>query len=88
MAAYHKDSLESFRLSPLYLLRDNRRLITPYILLFNLLFIIFYLKGLVIRGVNTLITVNHLIRFSNGFPSPIRVARDSNISFGQTLLWP
>ena len=40
------------------------------------------------RGVNALITVNHLNRFSNGSPSFIRVTRDSNTFFGQTLVWP
>ena len=88
MGVYYKDLLESFRLSLLYLSRGNRRLITLYILFFNLLLIIFYLGGSVIRGVNALIAVNHLNRFSNGSPSLIRVTRDSNMSFGQTLLWP
>ena len=41
---------------PLHLSRGNRRLITPYILLFNLLSIVSYLRGLVMRGVNALIT--------------------------------
>ena len=41
MAAYHKDSLENFRLTPSSL-RGNRRLITLYILLFSLLLIISY----------------------------------------------
>ena len=85
MAAYHKNSLKNFRLSLLYLSQGNRYLITPYILLSNLLLIISYLKGLIIKGANTLITVN-LNRFSNGSPSLIRVTRDSNTSFGQTLL--
>ena len=40
------------------------------------------------RGASAFIAVNHLNRFSNGSPSPIRVARDSNTSFGQTLVWP
>ena len=40
------------------------------------------------RGANALIVADHLNRFSNGSPSPIRVARDSNTSFGQTLVWP
>ena len=38
------------------------------------------------RGVNALIVTDHLNRFSNNSPSPIRVARDSNTFFGQTLL--
>ena len=88
MAAYHKDSLENFRLSPLHLSRGNRRFIAPYILLFSLLLIISYLGGLVIREASALIAVNHLNRFSNGSPSPIRVARDSDTFFSQTLLWP
>ena len=37
------------------------------------------------RGVSAFIMVNHLNRFSNSFPSLIRITRDSNISFGQTL---
>ena len=69
-------------LVPLYFSRGNRRLIAPYILLFNLLLIISYLGGLVIRGVNTLITADYLNRFSNGSPSLIRVARDWHV------LWP
>ena len=81
MAAYSEDSLESFRLT-LHLSRGNRRLITPYILLFSLLLIISYLGGLVIRGVNALIIANHLNRFSNSSPSLIRVARDWHV------LWP
>ena len=88
MAAYYKDSLKSFRLSPLHFSRGNRRLITPYILLSSLLLIVFYLRGSVMRGVNALIAANHLNRFSNGSPSLIRVARDSDTFFGQTLLWP
>ena len=88
MAAYYKDLLENFRLSPLYFSRGNRRLIAPYILLFSLLLIVFYLGGLVMRGVSALIAADHLNRFSNGFPSLIRVARDSDTFFGQTLLWP
>ena len=88
MAAYHEDSLESFRLSPLYFSRGNRRLITPYILLSNLLLIISYLGGSVMRGASALIAANYLNRFSNGSPSPIRVAQDSDTFFGQTLLWP
>ena len=88
MAAYYKDLLKSFRLSPLHFLRGNRRLITPYILLFNLLLIVFYLRGLIMRGVNTFITVNYLNRFFNGSLSLIRVVRDFNTFFGQTLLWP
>ena len=40
------------------------------------------------RGVNTPIAANHLNRFSNDSSSPIRVARDFNTVFGQTLLWP
>ena len=28
------------------------------------------------KGASALIMANHLNRFSNGFPSPIRVARD------------
>ena len=82
MAAYHKDSLESFRLSLLYLSRGNRRLITPYILLSNLLLIISYLGGLFMRGVSAFITADYLNRFSNSSPSPIRVARDWYV------LWP
>ena len=46
--------------SPLHLSRGNRRLITPYILLFSLLLIIFYLGGLIMRGANTLIAIYHL----------------------------
>ena len=74
MAAYYEDSLESFCLSPLYLSRGNRRLIAFYILLFSLLLIVFYLGGLVMRGVSAFIAVDYLNRFSNGFPSLIRVA--------------
>ena len=88
MAAHHKDLLKNFRLSPLYLSQGNRRLITPYILLSSLLLIISYLGGSVLKGANALITANHLNRFSNGSPSFIRVARDSNTFFSQTLLWP
>ena len=50
-------------LVPFYLLRGNRRLVAPYILLFNLLLIISYLGGLVIRGVSALIAVDYLNRF-------------------------
>ena len=74
MAAYYEDLLESFRLSPLHFSQGNCRLITPYILLFNLLLIISYLKGLVISGVSALIAVNYLNRFSNSSLSVIRVA--------------
>ena len=88
MAVYYKNSLKSFRLSPPHLSRGNRRLITPYILLFSLLLIISYLGGLIMRGASALIAVDHLNRFSNGSPSLIRVARDSDTFFGQTLLWP
>ena len=76
MAVYYEDSLESFRLSPLHFSRGNHHLIAPYILLFNLLLIAFYLGGLVMRGANVFIAANHLNRFSNGFPSLICVARD------------
>ena len=61
---------------PLYLSRGNRLLVAPYILLFSLLLIVFYLGGLVMRGVSAFIMADHLNRFSNGSPSPIRVARD------------
>ena len=61
---------------PSHLSRGNRRLITPYILLSNLLLIISYLGGLVMRGASALIMANHFNRFSNGSPSPIRVIRD------------
>ena len=88
MVVYYEDSLESFHLSLLYLLRGNRRLIDPYILLFSLLLIISYLGGLVMRGVSALIAVDPLNRFSNGSPSLICVARGSDTSSGQTLLWP
>ena len=88
MAAYYKDSLENFRLSPLYLSQGNRRLNTPYILFSNLLLIISYLGGLVMREASALIAVNYLNRFYNGSPRLIRVARDSDTFFGQTLLWP
>ena len=76
MAVYYKDSLENFRLSSFHLSRGNRRLITPYILLSNLLSIISYLRGLIMRGANALITADHLNRFSNGSPSLIRIAQD------------
>ena len=69
-------------LVPLHLSRGNRRLVAPYILLSSLLLIVFYLGGLVMRGVNALITADHLNRFSNGSPSLIRVARDWYV------LWP
>ena len=88
MAVYYEDLLESFRLSPLYLSRGNRRLIAPYILLSSLLSSVSYLGGSVMRGVNALIAADPLNRFSNGSPSPICVARDSDTFFGQTLLWP
>ena len=74
MAAYYEDSLESFRLSSLHFSRGNCRLVAPYILLSSLLLIVFYLGGLVMRGVSALIAVDHLNRFSNGSPSFIRVA--------------
>ena len=60
MAAYYEDLLESFRLSLLHSLQGNRRLVAPYILLFNLLSIVFYLGGSVMRGANALITANYL----------------------------
>ena len=85
MAAYHKDSLESFRLSPLHLSRGNHHLITPYILLFNLLLIISYLEGSVIRGASALIAADPLNRFSNGSPSLIHVARDSDTVTGRVV---
>ena len=75
MAAYSEDSLESFRL-PLHLSRGNRRLVAPYILLSSLLSIVSYLGGSVMRGASALIMADYLNRFSNGSPSPIRVARD------------
>ena len=40
------------------------------------------------RGVSALIAADPLNQFPNGSPSPIRVARDSDTFFGQTLLWP
>ena len=61
-------------LVPLHLSQGNRRLIAPYILLSSLLLIVSYLGGLVMRGASALITANHLNQFSNGSPSPIRVA--------------
>ena len=88
MAVYYKDSLESFRLSLLHLSQGNRRLVALYILLFNLLLIVFYLGGLVMRGASAFIAADHLNRFSNGSPSVIHIARDSDTFFGQTLLWP
>ena len=88
MAVYYKDLLESFRLSLFYLSQGNRRLITPYLLFFNLLLIVSYIRGSVMRGASALIAANPLNRFSNGSPSLIRVARDSDTFFGQTLLWP
>ena len=88
MAAYYEDLLESFCLPPLHLSQGNYRLIAPYILLSNLLLIISYLGGLVMREVNALIAADHLNQFSNGSPSPIRLARDFETSFSQTLLWP
>ena len=60
MAAYYEDLLESFRLSPLYLSRGNRRLIAPYILLFNLLLSVSYLGGSVMREASALIAANSL----------------------------
>ena len=51
-------------------------------MLFSLLLIVFYLEGLVIRGASAFIMADHLNRFSNGSPSPIRVARDWYV------LWP
>ena len=39
------------------------------------------------REASALITAD-LNRFSNGSPSLIRVARDSDTFFGQTLVWP
>ena len=86
MAAYYEDSLESFRLSFFYLSRGNRRLVASYILLFSLLLIVFYLGGLVMRGVSAFITVDPLNRFSNGFPSLTCIVWDFNTSFGQILL--
>ena len=38
------------------------------------------------RGASALIAADHLSRFSNGSPSVIHVARDSDTFFGQTLL--
>ena len=38
------------------------------------------------REASALITVNHLNRFFNGSPSLIRIARDFNTFFSQTLL--
>ena len=72
MAAYSEDSLKSFRLT-LPFSRGNRRLVTPYILLFSLLLIISSLGGSVMRGVSAFIMADHLNRFSNGSPSLIRV---------------
>ena len=40
------------------------------------------------RGASALIADDYLNRFSYGSPSPIRIARDSDTSFGQTLVWP
>ena len=40
------------------------------------------------RGASALIAADHLSRFSNGSPSVIHVARDSDTLLGQTLLWP
>ena len=67
---------------------SNHRFIALYILYFNLLFIIFYLGGSIMRGANALIAADYLNRFSNGSLSVVRVTRDSNTFFGQTLLWP
>ena len=67
---------------PLHLSRGNRRLIAPYILLFNLLLIISDLGGSVMRGASAFIMADHLNRFSNGSPSLICVARDWHV------LWP
>ena len=69
-------------LIPLYFSRGNHRLIALYILLFSLLLILSYLGGLIIRGVNALITADYLNRFSNSSPSVIYMARDWHI------LWP
>ena len=71
-----------FPFVPFFLLRGNRRLIAPYILLFNLLLIVSYLGGLVIRGVSAFTTADHLNRFSNSSSSLIRVARDWHV------FWP
>ena len=38
------------------------------------------------RGASAFIAADHLNRFSNSSPSVIRVARDSDTFFGQTLL--
>ena len=76
MAANYKGFVGKFPLIPSFLSRGNRRLIALYILLFNLLLIIFYLGGLVMRRVSAFTTVNHLNRFSNSSPSPICVTRD------------
>ena len=52
--------IKKFPLVPLNLSRGNRCLITPYILLFNLLLIIFHSGGLIIKRLNTFITANYL----------------------------
>ena len=66
-------------LIPFYLSQGNRRFVTPYILLSSLLLIIFYLGGLIMRGLVPLSRLTIWIGFSNGSPSLIRVARDSYI---------
>ena len=75
MAAYYKDSLESFRLSP-FISHGETTAQLPLIYYILTQSIISYLGDLIMRGVNALIAVNHLNRFSNNSPSAIHMARD------------
>ena len=87
MAAYYKDSLKSFRLSPFISHRATAAQL-PLIYCILTQSIISYLGGLVIRGASTLIAANYLNRFSNNSLSVIHIARDSDTFLGQTLVWP
>ena len=75
MAAYHEDSLESFRLSP-FISHGATAAQLPLIYCILAQLIISYLGGLVMRGASALITADHLNRFSNNSPSVIYMARD------------
>ena len=75
MAAYHEDSLESFRLSP-FISHGATAAQLPLIYCILAQSIISYLGGSVMRGASALIAADHLNRFSNSSPSVIHVARD------------